>query len=122
MVVYLVLDQKQMAQLDFSDQAARDFSGTVYTTEALDVALDISGFTSNSELRFIDPNRDFPVFTTTSDLTLNADGTFTWRPTGTGSSVNAKGWVKVRLQLNSSTERVTAIGVNGSDDLFILKY
>ena len=122
MVVYLVLDQKQMAQLDFSSNAARDFSGTVYTTEALDVALDISGFTSNSELRFIDPNNDWIIFSTTSDLTLNADGTFTWRPTGTGSSVSAKGWVKVRLQLNSSTERVTAIGVNGSDDLFILKY
>ena len=122
MVVYLALDQKQMANLDFSSNAARDFSGTVYTTEALDVALDISGFGTTSELRFLDPNNDSVRFSTVSDLTLNADGTFTWRPTGTGRSVNTIGWVKVRLLLISSTERVTAIGVNGSDDLFILKH
>ena len=117
MVLYIKLDQKQWGQKDASDQADTDFSGTIYTDEALSSTFDISAYTG--DLRFISPNDDSLIFSTDTDLTLNADGTFTWRPSE-GTSTSSKGYVKVRLRLTLANERLTCIGVNGSDDLFLM--
>jgi len=117
MVLYLKLDQKQWASGDFSDQADTDFSGTIYTDEALSTTFDISLY--SGDLRFLNPHTDKLIFSTDQNLTLNTNGTFLWQP-ASGQTPLSTGFVKVRLRLTLSNERLTCIGVNGSDDLFLI--
>ena len=115
MVLYLKMDQKTWGQLDFTNSATYDLSGTVYDENTFATARDISGFTGT--FRLINQSGDV-VFSTTTGLTLGADGTFLVKFT-VGTAPHLSGSYKVRLRLEVSGTRITAIGVNGSDNLFL---
>ena len=115
MVLYLRMDQKTWSQLDFTNSSTYDLSGTVYDENTLTTTRDISGFTGT--FRFID-QAGKTVFSTTTNLTLNADGTFLMQ-FAEGATPHYHGNVKVRLRLVSSGNRLTCIGVNGSDEIFL---
>jgi len=115
MVLYLKLDQKVWGQSDYTDSSSFDLSGTVYDENTLATARDISGYTGT--FRLLD-NRGNLVFSSSTGLTLNADGTFTMT-FAEGSSPYTTGNHVLRLRLESSGNRLTCIGVNGSDYIFI---
>jgi hypothetical protein len=115
MVLYLKLDQKTWGQSDFTDSATYDLSGTVYDENTFTNARDISGFTGT--FRLINQEGE-TIFSSTQNLTLNNDGTFLMK-FAEGATPMAHGNHKVRLRLEVSGSRITAVGVNGSDELFL---
>jgi len=115
MVLYNKLDQKTWASQDFTDSATYDLSGTIYDENTFTTTRDISGFTGTFRLLDAQGRR---VFSTTSGLTLNSDGTWLLK-LGTNNRIYPVGSHKVRLTLEVSGTRVTCVGVNGSDELFI---
>ena len=92
----------------------QSYSGTVYDENTFTTARDISGFTG--KFRLIDQEGKL-LFSSDTGLTLNADGTFTMT-FGNGATPFIHGNTKVRLLLEVSGSRLTAIGVNGSDEIF----
>jgi len=114
MVLYLKMDQKTWAAGDFTDSTTYDLSGVVYDENTLATARDISSFTGT--LRLIDQDGK-SVFTTTDNLTLNADGTILIK-FASGAVPNIQGTFKVRLRLEVSGSRLTCVGVNGSDEVY----
>jgi len=115
MALYLKMDQKTWVEGDFTNSATYDLSGTVYDENTFTTARDISGFTGTFRLINYDGE---VVFSTTTGLTLNNDGTFLVKFSN-GATPYYRGNTKVRLRLEVSGTRVTAIGVNGSDELYI---
>jgi hypothetical protein len=116
MVLYLKMDQKTWSQGDFTDSATYDLSGTVYDENTFTTVRDISSFTGT--FRLIDPSSGDLIFSSDSNLTLNSNGTFTMK-FSTGKTPVSNGNTKVRLLLKISGSRITCIGVNGSDELFL---
>ena len=115
MVLYLKMDQKTWGQLDFTNSATFDLSGTVYDENTFATTRDISSYTGTFRLINQDGGT---IFSTTTDLTLNSDGTFLMQ-FAEGAAPRYHGNVKVRLRLESSGNRLTCIGVNGSDEIFL---
>lgn len=116
MALYLKLDQKTWVQEDYTDSATYDISGTVYRDNTFTTA-ETSLDTFTGTFRLIGQEGK-PLFSTDSGLTLNADGTFTMT-FSQGKTPTMSGNTKVRLQLEKSGSRLTAIGVNGSDELYL---
>jgi len=118
MVLYIDLNEKSWATRDFTDSTTYDLSGTIYRNAIMttaDTALDT--FTgSGTEFRLVDPNTDQIIFSssTTADFTLNSDGTF--QITFSQNRVPfLSGAVKLIWILEKTDNRITAIGVNGSN-------
>ena len=114
MVLYLKMDQNVWCQRDFTDSATYDLSGTVYDDNTLTTTRDISGFTGT--FRLIDQSGEL-IFSTQQNLTLNADGTFLVK-FAQGLSPVVHGTYQIRLRLEVSGTRLTAVGVNGSDQIY----
>jgi|APSaa5957512535_1039671.scaffolds.fasta_scaffold05604_9 hypothetical protein len=117
MPLYVKMDQTSWVQGDFTDSATYDLSGTIYRDNRFATA-ETSLDTFTGELRLIDKNDGSPLYTTTSNLTLNSDGTFLIK-FSESDTPHIHGNVKVRLRCTISGSRLTAIGVNGSDELYI---
>lgn len=115
MPLYLKMDQKTWVEGDFTDSNTYDLSGTVYDENTFTTTRNISGFTGTFRLL---NNYGDVIFSTTTGLTLNSDGTFLVK-FAEGKTPYFQGNTKVRLRLEVSGTRVTAIGVNGSDELYI---
>jgi len=115
MVLYNKLDQKTWASQDFTDSATYDLSGTIYDENTFTNTRDISGFTGTFVLL---DGQERIVYTTTTGLTLGNDGTWLLKLT-TNNRIYTTGGHKVRLRLEVSGTRVTCVGVNGSDELYI---
>lgn len=115
MVLYLKLDQKAWARLDYTDDSSFDLSGTVYDDERFATTRNISGFTAT--LRFINYDGSY-IYENTTDVTVTGSaGIFLVKFTQTNAP-SLRGLYKCRLILEKSGSRLTAVGVNGSDDLF----
>ena len=113
MVLYLKLDQKTWASGDFTSSATYDLSGTIYDDNGFATVRDISGFTGT--FRLINQNGDL-LFSTTAGITLSANGTFA---VAFAAGPYVSGLVYARMLLEVSGSKITAVGVNGSDELFI---
>jgi len=116
MPLYVKMDQKEWVQGDYTDSTTYDLSGTIYRDNRLSTA-ETSLDTFTGELRLIDANDGSPLYTTTQNLTLNSDGTFLVK-FSEGTSPSLHGMLKVRLRCTVSGSRLTAIGVNGSDEVY----
>jgi len=114
MVLYLKLDQKSWGQKDFTDSTDFDLSGTVYDDNRFTTARDISSYTG--KFRLINYDGD-EIFSSDQGLTLNANGTFSMK-FAEGATPVIRGSYKVRIRLEKTGNRLTAVGVNGSDELF----
>lgn len=116
MALYLDLDYNTWVRKDYTDSTAYDISGTVYRDNTFTTA-ETSLDTFTGTFRLIDQEGK-PLFSTTSGITLNSDGTFLMA-FADGKTPLITGNSKVRLLLEKSGSRLTAIGVNGSDELFL---
>lgn len=116
MALYLKLDQKIWVQQDYTDSTTYDISGTVYRDNTFTTA-ETSLDTFSGTFRLIGQEGK-PLFSTTSGITLNSDGTFLMA-FGQDKTPTMSGNTKVRILLEKTGSRLTAIGVNGSDELFL---
>mgnify|MGYP006899559960 FL=1 len=114
MVLYLKMAEKTWAKSDYTDSATYDLTGTVYDENSLATTRDISGFTGTFRLLNL---KNELMYSSSVGLTLNADGTFLMK-FAQGSAPYITGNAKVRLRLEVSGSRLTAVGVNGSDMVF----
>lgn len=109
------MDTKNWVQGDYTDSNTYDLSGTVYDDARFATARDISGFTPT--VQFTD-YEDNTVYSTTTGITnTGSSGVFLIKFTQS-TSPYLHGNYKIRLILEVSGTRITAIGVNGSDDIF----
>lgn len=117
MVLYVKMDQHVWAEDDYTNGSTYDLSGSIYRDSTFTtLESDLENFTGS--FRLIDDQGYCHYENNSSDLTLATDGTFTI----TFSQSNAPtvyGAFRVRIKLEKSGSRLTAIGVNGSDRLFI---
>lgn len=116
MVLYLKLDQHVWVQGDYTDSSTYDISGTVYRDYTLSTA-ETSLDTFTGSFRLINEQGSI-IYEDSTVLTLNSNGTFTVLFTISNSPATY-GSYKVRLKLEKSGSRLTAVGVNGSDRVFI---
>lgn len=115
MVLYLKMDQKNWAQGDYTDSNTYDLSGVVYDENTLTTARDISSFTVS--LRILDQRENLVYSTSTGLTNTGSSGVFLIKFTNSNTPY-LYGSHKIRLRLEDSTNRITAIGVNGSDEIF----
>ena len=116
MSLYLNLDQKTWVQEDYTDSSVYDLSGTVYRDNTFTTAeTSLNTFTGTFRLL---GQEGKPLFSTQTGLTLNADGTFTMT-FAQGKTPTMSGNTKVRILLEKTGSKLTAIGVNGSDELYL---
>lgn len=121
MPLYLkIFSPKTWVMGDYTSSANYDLEMKIYTDPQMTILKDISAMTTTT-LRFIDPNTDQPVFETTQGLTGDASGNLLWKP-NQSNSVGTYGHIKIHVIFTESGVKVTAIGQNGSDDLFITAY
>lgn len=115
MVLFLKMDQMNWAKGDFTDSANFDLSGTVYDDSSFTTVRDISGFSGT--FRIIDQSGG-TIFSSDDILTLNSNGTFLVKFLES-QTPTISGIFKIRLRLEVSGSRLTAVGVNGSDDIYL---
>ena len=115
MPLYLKLDSKMWVQGDFTTSNTYDMSGTVYDDARFATTRDISSFTPT--LQFIDYDGSV-VYSTTTGLTNTGSAGIILIKFSQDNSPYLNGFYKTRLILESSGNRITCIGVNGSDDMF----
>lgn len=115
MVLYLKMDQKQWGYGDYTDSASFDISGTVYSDDKLSSVVNITSYTPT--IRFVDYDGNL-AYSTTTGITVSAgSGVFTIKFSQSNTPA-LKGLYKIRLILEDSTNRLTCVGTNGSDDIF----
>lgn len=115
MVLFLKLNEKKWAYGDYTDSATFDLSGTVYTDDKLSTTASIVSFTPT--LKFVNQENNV-VYSTTSGITVSAgSGVFTIKFT-VNNAPALNGGYRMRIILEDSTNRLTCVGVNGSDEMF----
>ena len=114
MPLYVKMDQNTWVERDYTDSTSFDLSGTVYDENTFTTVRDLSSFTG--VFRLID-QQGRTLFSSSDGLTLNADGTIQMT-FSTNNQPQVRGSAKVRIELKISGSRLTAIGVNGSDEIF----
>lgn len=119
MALYLkITSPKEWVAGDYTDNATHDFNCTIYSDPQMQNTVDLTSFTTTT-LKLFDPNfNESEVYSTTIGITTTNAGVLTWRPT-ISSAPGVHGGLKVRVVLQDSTQKLTAIGVVGSDELFI---
>lgn len=115
MPLYIKMDQNRWVQQDYTDANNHDLSGTVYREPEFTNTVDISVYTTVT-LRLIDSQGN-TLFSTVDNITANSDGTILFK-FGSGQSPFLSGMTLVRVRFEDSTNRLTAVGVNGSDIVY----
>jgi len=118
MPLYLkITTPKEWVQGDYTDSVNNDLNATVYREPEFTNLIDLTVYTLTVKL--FDPNfNESEVYSSKTGVSGTNVGILSWRPT-IASAPDVFGWVKLRLLLTSATERLTAIGISGSDDIFI---
>lgn len=113
-----ITSPKVWARGDYTVDAAHDINMTIYTDAQMTTAKDLTSYTLIS-MRLIDPNHNgYILQDTTEGITVDASGNLTWKPSISGSP-QFKGLTKVRPRFEKNGEKLTALGVAGSDELFV---
>ena len=118
MPVYLkITTPKEWIQGDYTDNTTYDLNATIYSDPEMQNVIDLSTFTL--KVKLFDPNfNESELYSSDTGVTGTSLGILSWRP-DVSSAPDVFGWVKLRVILTDSTQRLTAIGVSGSDDIFI---
>ena len=119
MTVYLkITSPKELVQGDYTDNTLYDLNATIYRDPEMQNIIDLTTFDTLT-LKLVDPNfNESILYTSTVGVTGTSLGILSWRPT-ISTAPDIFGWVKLRVILEDSTQRLTAIGVSGSDDLIV---
>ena len=121
MALYLkITSPKEWVSGDYTDNATHDFNCTIYSDPQMQNTVDLTTFTTIT-LKLFEPNfNEFRVYSTTTGITVTNAGLLTWRPTQS-TAPKVVGAFRVRVVVEDSTQKLTAIGVVGSDELFFKK-
>jgi len=110
-----VISPKTWVYGDFTDSATYDLEMKIFTDPQMTTALDLTTFTTIT-LRFIEPVTGDIYFQTVYGLTGDATGNLYWRPNN-GNQAYITGSATIRVWLEKTGTKLTAIGVNGSDEI-----
>lgn len=114
--MYVKMDQHIWVQGDYTGDTTYDLSGAIYRDSTLTtLESDLDDFTLT--FKFINME-GYTVYSNPTDITGVAAGTFTVKFAQTRAP-DLNGLFFVRVILEKSGSRLTAIGVNGSDRMFI---
>lgn len=115
MVLYLKLTERKWAKGDYTNSGTYDISGTIYTDDKLSSTASITGFTP--KLQFIDSD-NYTMYSTDSGIDVSGgSGTFTIK-FSIDNAPTLQGSYRMRIILEDSNNRLTCVGVNGSDYIF----
>ncbi len=119
MTVYLkITSPKELVQGDYTDNTTYDLNATIYSDPEMQNVIDLTAFTTLT-VKLFEPNfNEQSLYTSTTGVTGTSAGILSWRPT-ISTAPDVFGWVKLRVILEDATQRLTSIGVSGSDDIFI---
>jgi len=118
MALYVkITSPKIWASGDYTDNTTHDINMTIYSDPQMQNVVDLTTFTTIT-MKVIDPNRHgAQVYSSTTGVTGSSVGVITWQPT-VSSAPNLRGLFKVRPTLEDSTQKLTSVGVNASDEIF----
>lgn len=123
MPLYLkITTPKEWVQGDYTDNATNDINATVYSDPQMQNTVDLTA-ADTLIVKLFDPNvragiHDTEIYSSDSVITGDASGVATIRFTQSDSP-DVYGFLKLRIVYKDSTQRLTAIGVSGSDEIFI---
>lgn len=109
MTLFLKLDKEIWTKGDFGLSTGLGLTGTIYTTSQLITPQSLTGYTL--KIRFYDQLGD-EVFNDDCNILDASLGTWEYLPDDGDLNFDFIG--EVRIELNKSTQQITAIGVNGS--------
>jgi len=109
MTIYLkITSPKELVQGDYTDNTLYDLNATIYRDPEMQNVIDLTTFDTLT-LKLVDPNfNESIVYTSTIGVTGTSLGVLSWRPT-ISTAPDIFGWVKLRIILEDSTQRLTAI-------------
>ncbi len=113
---YLKLDQKSWAAGDYVTTAGYALSGTVYSDEALTSVMDLSSYTLKIKI-YPKERPDWYILTDDADIVSGSGGTWRYKPTI--NKIDIWGIYRVVIQCSKADERISAVGVKGSDELLV---
>ena len=116
MVYYLKLDQKTWGAGDYVADNTLALTGTIYSDEALSSAVNISSYTLKIKV-YPRERPDWYQLSEDADIVSGSDGTWRYKPTI--NKLDNAGVYRVVIQLSKTDERLSAIGIKGSDELLV---
>jgi len=115
-----ITSPKVWASGDYTDNTTYDINMTIYSDPQMTSTVDLTSFTT-IKIRLIDPNHNgVVIYESSTGITGDANGVIVWQPTQSTRPYHL-GLVKVRPTFEDSTQFLTAIGVNASDEIFFRK-
>ena len=116
MVYYLKLDQKTWGAGDYVADNAQALTGTIYSNEALTSLVDISSYTLKIKV-YPKERPDWYQLSEDAEIVSGSGGTWRYKPTI--NKLDNAGVYKVVIQLSKTDERLSAVGIKGSDELLV---
>ena len=116
MVYYVNLDQKSWGAGDYVNDNSLALTGTIYSNEALSTVVDLSTYTLKIKVYPIE-RPDWYQISESAEVVSGSGGTWRYKPTI--NKLDVAGVYRVVIQLSKTDERVSAIGIKGSDELLI---
>lgn len=116
MVFYLNLDQKTWGAGDYVDTNSLALTGTIYSNAELTSAQDITGYTLKIKVY---PRERPDWYQVSDDAEIVTATSGTWRYKPTINKIDDAGVYRVVIQLSKTDERISAIGIKGSDELLV---
>ena len=116
MPFYLKLDQKTWASGDYVNTNAYALTGTIYSNEALSSAQSLSGYTLKIKIY---PKERPDWYIVSEDAEIVSAGAGTWRYKPTINKIDIQGVYRVVIQCSATDERISAVGIKGSDELLV---
>jgi hypothetical protein len=103
---------------DFSDDNDHDINMTIYKDNTFTTVQDLTSYTKIT-IKLIDPNHNSALVQTLSEgISVTSGGLLTWKPT-LSNTIHATGLVQVRPVFEKTGEKVTGIGISGTDEIFV---
>jgi len=112
-----ITSPKIWASGDYTDNTTHDINITIYSDPQMQNTVDLTTFTTLT-MKLIDPNNHAAqVYSSTVGVSGSSVGVITWQPTVSSAPI-LRGLFKVRPTFEDSTQKLTAVGVNASDEIF----
>jgi|TARA_R110002051_G_C8520847_1_gene467940 hypothetical protein len=116
MVYYLKLNQKTWGAGDYVNDNSLGLTGTIYSDEALSSVVNISTYTLKIKV-YPKERPDWYQLSEDAEIVSGSGGTWRYKPTI--NKLDDSGVYKVVIQLSKTDERISAVGIKGSDELLV---
>lgn len=110
-----VISPKVWVYGDYTDSATYDLELKICSDPQMTTPVDLTTFTTIT-LRMIDPITGEALLHSVYGLTGDATGNLSWKPNSSNAPYFSGG-ATVRVWLEKTGTKMTAVGVNGSDEI-----